>query len=74
MSNIESSFIKQLEAEAHIVFQQTGTKLRSSVRTKGGAKGSSTTFQKIGLGGIPTPPTRSIGFEALSALSRILLF
>jgi len=50
MSNIESSFIKQFEAEVHLVFQQTGTKLRSSVRTKGGVKGSSTTFQKIGQG------------------------
>lgn len=50
MPNIEGSFIKQFEAEVHLAFQQTGTKLRSSVRTKTGVKGSSTTFQKIGTG------------------------
>jgi hypothetical protein len=50
MSNIDQSFIKQFEAEVHICFQQMGTKLRSTVRTKSDVRGSSTTFQKIGKG------------------------
>ncbi|MDR3126172.1 MAG: hypothetical protein LBT92_00900 [Rickettsiales bacterium] len=52
--SIEDSFIKQFEAEVHLAFQQTGTKLRSTVRTKTGVKGSSTTFQKIGTGAAAT--------------------
>lgn len=47
---IEASFIKQFEAEVHLAFQQMGTKLRATVRTKSNVKGSSTTFQKIGKG------------------------
>ncbi|MDR0367440.1 MAG: hypothetical protein LBH41_02590 [Rickettsiales bacterium] len=47
---IEESFIKQFEAEVHLAFQQTGTKLRSTVRTKNNVRGSSTTFQKVGTG------------------------
>ncbi|MDR2099159.1 MAG: hypothetical protein LBO78_04015, partial [Rickettsiales bacterium] len=47
---IDQSFIKQFEAEVHLAFQQTGTKLRSTVRTKSDVRGSSTTFQKIGKG------------------------
>ena len=50
MSNIDQSFIKQFEAEVHLCFQQMGTKLRSTVRTKSGVQGASTTFQKIGKG------------------------
>ncbi len=48
--SIDQSFIKQFEAEVHLAFQQTGTKLRSTVRTKNDVKGSSTTFQKVGRG------------------------
>lgn len=48
--SIDQSFIKQFEAEVHLAFQQMGTKLRSTVRTKNDVKGSSTTFQKIGKG------------------------
>lgn len=48
--SIDNVFIKQFEAEVHLAFQQTGTKLRSTVRTKNDVKGSSTTFQKIGKG------------------------
>ncbi|MDR1009316.1 MAG: hypothetical protein LBL52_03635 [Rickettsiales bacterium] len=52
--SIEESFIKQFEAEVHLAFQQTGTKLRSTVRTKNNVKGGSTTFQKIGKGAATT--------------------
>lgn len=48
--SIDKSFIRQFEAEVHLAFQQTGTKLRSTVRTKNDVKGSSTTFQKVGKG------------------------
>lgn len=48
--SIDQSFIKQFEAEVHLAFQQMGTKLRSTVRTKNDVKGSSTTFQKVGKG------------------------
>ncbi len=48
--SIDNVFIKQFEAEVHLAFQQMGTKLRSTVRTKNDVKGSSTTFQKIGKG------------------------
>ena len=48
--SITGSFIKQFEAEVHLAFQQTGTKLRSTVRTKTDVRGASTTFQKIGRG------------------------
>jgi len=44
--SIDNVFIKQFEAEVHLAFQQMGTKLRSTVRTKNDVKGSSTTFQK----------------------------
>ncbi|MDR1477260.1 MAG: hypothetical protein LBI17_04005 [Rickettsiales bacterium] len=51
MSNsIDQAFVKQFEAEVHLAFQQMGTKLRSTVRTKSNVRGSSTTFQKIGRG------------------------
>lgn len=48
--SIDKVFIKQFEADVHLAFQQMGTKLRSTVRTKNDVKGSSTTFQKIGKG------------------------
>ncbi|MDR1826473.1 MAG: hypothetical protein LBQ49_02150, partial [Rickettsiales bacterium] len=48
--SIELSFIKQFEADVHLAYQQTGTKLRSTVRSKSGVVGLSTTFQKVGKG------------------------
>ena len=51
MSNsIEQSFVKQFEADVHLAYQQMGTKLRSTIRSKSGVVGLSTTFQKIGRG------------------------
>ncbi|MDR2685593.1 MAG: hypothetical protein LBB23_02350 [Rickettsiales bacterium] len=50
MSNIETAFVKQFEADVHLAYQQMGTKLRSTVRSKNGIIGSSTTFQKVGKG------------------------
>ena len=48
--SIDKSFIKQFEADVHLAFQQMGTKLRATVRTKTDVKGSSTTFQRIAKG------------------------
>lgn len=46
--DIDDSFVKQFESEAHIEYQQMGSKLRNTIRTKAGVTGESTTFQVIG--------------------------
>jgi len=48
--SIEQAFVKQFEADVHLAYQQTGTKLRSTIRSKTGVVGLSTTFQKVGKG------------------------
>lgn len=50
MSDISPAFIKQFEADVHIAYQQSGSKLRNTVRSKNNIKGKSTTFQKVGKG------------------------
>lgn len=47
-NTIEQSFIKHFEAEVHNAYQQQGSKLQSTVRSKSGVTGASTTFQIIG--------------------------
>ncbi|MCK5296663.1 MAG: hypothetical protein KAJ75_07210 [Alphaproteobacteria bacterium] len=49
-TTVDQSFVKQFEAEVHIAYQQMGSKLRGTVRSKNNVKGSSTTFQKVGKG------------------------
>lgn len=49
-THVELSFIKNFEAEVHVQYQQMGSKLRSTVRTKQNVIGSTTTFQKVGKG------------------------
>tara|TARA_R100001198_G_C5240901_1_gene218253 strand:- start:1761 stop:2588 length:828 start_codon:yes stop_codon:yes gene_type:complete len=46
--DIDDAFVTQFESEAHIEYQQMGSKLRNTIRTKNGVVGSSTTFQVIG--------------------------
>ena len=46
--DIDDAFVKQFESEAHIEYQQMGSKLRNTVRTKAGVTGESTTFQVNG--------------------------
>ena len=46
--DIDDSFVKQFESEAHMEYQQMGSKLRNTIRTKAGITGESTTFQVIG--------------------------
>ena len=48
--SIDQAFIKQFEADVHLAYQQMGTKLRSTVRSKTGVVGSTTVFQKVGRG------------------------
>ena len=48
--SIDNVFVKQFEADVHLAYQQMGTKLRASVRSKSGIVGASTTFQKVGRG------------------------
>ena len=48
--SVDQVFIKQFEADVHLAYQQMGTKLRSTIRSKSGVVGSSTTFQKVGTG------------------------
>lgn len=48
--SIEQAFIKNFEADVHLSYQQTGTKLRSTVRTKNDVIGSKAVFQTVGRG------------------------
>ena len=45
---IDASFIKHFEADVHTAYQQQGSKLKNTVRSKNNVQGSSTTFQVIG--------------------------
>ncbi|MCL2331231.1 MAG: phage capsid protein [Proteobacteria bacterium] len=47
---IDAAFVKQFEADVHLSYQQMGTKLRATIRSKSGVVGASTTFQKVGRG------------------------
>ena len=58
--SIDQVFVKQFEADVHLAYQQTGTKLRSSVRSKSGVVGTSTTFQKVGKGTASTKSRHGI--------------
>jgi hypothetical protein len=49
-TSVERSFVKNFEAEVHLQYQQMGSKLRNTVRTKNNVVGATTTFQKVGKG------------------------
>jgi hypothetical protein len=53
-TTIDQAFIKQFEEEVHQAYQRMGSKLRNTVRTKNGVRGSSTVFQKVGKGSAAT--------------------
>lgn len=59
-TTIDNVFIKQFEADVHLAYQQMGTKLRSTVRSKSGIIGASTTFQTIGRGTASTKSRHGI--------------
>ena len=48
--SVDNVFVKQFEADVHLAYQQMCTKLRSTIRSKSGVVGASTTFQKVGKG------------------------
>ncbi len=58
--SIDNVFVKHFEADVHLAYQQTGTKLRSTVRSKSGVVGASTTFQKVGRGTASTKSRHGI--------------
>ncbi|MBL0690546.1 MAG: hypothetical protein JJV93_02740 [Alphaproteobacteria bacterium] len=72
--NIESAFIKHFEAEVHSCYQQMGTKLRNTVRTKNNIVGSNTVFQKVGKGVANTKsrhgmvPVMNLSYEPVECL------
>lgn len=47
---IDAVFARQFQAEVHEAYQRQGSKLRPTVRSKSGVKGSSTYFPKVGKG------------------------
>lgn len=47
---VANAFIRQYEADVHIAYQRTGSKLAKTVRKRTNIKGASTTFFKIGKG------------------------
>lgn len=58
--SIDKVFVKQFEADVHLAYQQMGTKLRATVRSKSGVVGASTTFQKVGKGTASTKSRHGI--------------
>ena len=54
--SIDKAFVKQFESEVHDAFQRQGSKLRRTVRTRGGVVGSTCVFQRIGTGSAQTKP------------------
>ena len=51
---IDAAFVKHFQAEVVTAYQQIGSKLRSTVRSKNNVVGVSTTFQLIGKGNATT--------------------
>lgn len=49
-TSIDQAFVKLYEREVHEAYQRQGSKLRNTVRTKTGVRGSSTVFQTVGKG------------------------
>lgn len=58
--SIDQVFVKQFEADVHLAYQQMGTKLRSTIRSKSDVVGASTTFQKVGKGTASTKSRHGI--------------
>src|SRR3546814_19163980 len=49
-TSIDQAFVKHFQADVHMAYQRLGSKLRQTVRSKGGIQGSSTVFQRVGAG------------------------
>jgi len=48
--SIDQAFVKQYEADVHLLYSQTGSRLGNTIRKKSNVQGQSTTFQKVGSG------------------------
>lgn len=57
MADVSAHFVEQYQGEVHVQYQQSGSRLRNTVRLKPGVVGSSTKFMKIGKG-VATQKTR----------------
>ena len=70
---IDQAFAKQFEREVHEAYQRQGSKLRTTVRTKNGVRGSSTVFQTVGKGAASTKarhgmvPVMNVDFGSVEA-------
>lgn len=49
-ASIDQVFAKQFQSEVHDAYQRQGSKLRPTVRSKGGVRGASTVFPVVGHG------------------------
>ena len=49
-TTVSQSFIKNFDADVHLAYQQSGSKLKNAVRSKQNVVGATTVFQKIGTG------------------------
>lgn len=47
---VSNAFVRQYEADVHIAYQRTGSKLVQTVRKRSNVKGASTVFFKVGKG------------------------
>ncbi len=45
-TTVDESFVRHFQAEVHLQYQQMGSKLRNTVRTKDNIVGASTTFRR----------------------------
>ena len=70
-SSITTAFVKHYQAEVHMAYQRMGSKLRNTVRTQNGVRGSSAVFQVVGNGTAKTRtrntklPTMSVSHTAI---------
>lgn len=52
-TQISEAFVKQFQADVHLAYQQTGSKLKNMVRSQNNVKGSSTVFKKSARASLP---------------------
>ena len=73
-TTVDQSFVRHFQAEVHLQYQQMGSKLRNTVRTKDSIVGASTTFQKVGKGTASTKarhgkvPVMNVDHEPIECL------
>ena len=53
-THIDKAFVKHFQADVHVAYQCMGSRLRTTVRSQTGVKGSTAVFQKVGKGNATT--------------------